>query len=59
MRRLNVDIGAVLKTAEVRERLLSQGLEAQPSSPEEFGRLISVDIDRWAKVVAKAGVKVE
>ena len=59
VRRLGTDIGTVLKTPEVRDRLLSQGLEAQPSSPEEFGRLIASDVERWAKVVEKAGVKVE
>ena len=59
VKRLNADIGTALRTAEVKDRLLSQGLEAQPTSPEEFGRLIVGDIDRWAKVVEKAGVKVE
>ena len=59
VKRLSADIGTALRTPEVKERLLSQGLEAQPTSPEEFGRLIAADIDRWAKVVEKAGVKVE
>jgi tripartite-type tricarboxylate transporter receptor subunit TctC len=59
VKRLSADIGTALRTPEVKERLLSQGLEAQPTSPEEFGRLIAADIDRWAKVVERAGVKVE
>jgi len=59
VRRLNAEIVAVLKLAEVRERLASQGVDAQPSTPEEFARLLVADFDRWAKVVQRAGIRAE
>ena len=59
VRRLNGEIVAVLKSAEVRERLASQGVEASPSTPEAFGQLMVSDLDRWAKVVQRAGIRLE
>ncbi|HET6493688.1 MAG TPA: tripartite tricarboxylate transporter substrate binding protein [Burkholderiales bacterium] len=59
VRRLNSEIVAVLKLAEVRERLASQGVDARPSTPEEFGRLLASDLERWAKVVQRAGIRAE
>jgi len=57
--RLNAEFVAVLKLADVRERLATQGVEAQPTTPEEFARIIVADIERWAKVIKRAGVKIE
>ena len=59
VRRLNAEIVAVLKLSEVRERLASQGVDARPSTPEEFGRLLVSDLERWAKVVQRAGIRAE
>jgi len=59
VRRLNAEIVAVLKRADVRERLASQGVDARPSTPEAFGRLLVSDLDRWAKVVQRAGIRAE
>jgi tripartite-type tricarboxylate transporter receptor subunit TctC len=59
VRRINSEIVAVLKSAEVRERLASQGVEASPSTPEAFGQLMVSDLDRWAKVVRRAGIRLE
>jgi tripartite-type tricarboxylate transporter receptor subunit TctC len=59
VRRLNSEIVSVLKSPEVRERLASQGVEATPTTPEEFGRLLVSDLERWAKVVQRAGIRLE
>lgn len=59
VRRINGEIVAVLKSAEVRERLASQGVEASPSTPEAFAQLMVSDLDRWAKVVQRAGIRLE
>jgi tripartite-type tricarboxylate transporter receptor subunit TctC len=59
VRRLNSEIGAVLKLPDVREHLASQGLEATPNTPDEFAKLLVSDLDRWAKVIKRAGVQVE
>lgn len=59
VRRLNAEIVAVLGLAEVRARLASQGVDPKPSTPEEFARLLVSDLERWAKVVQRAGVRAE
>jgi tripartite-type tricarboxylate transporter receptor subunit TctC len=59
VRRLNSEIVAVLALPEIRERLLSQGVEARSTTPEEFSRLLVTDIARWAVVVKRAGLRTE
>ena len=59
VKRLNAEIVTVLGMADVRERLSAQGVEVQPTTPEEFARLLATDIGRWAKVVERAGIKAE
>jgi tripartite-type tricarboxylate transporter receptor subunit TctC len=59
VRRLNSEIVAVLSLPEIRERLLNQGVDATPSTPEAFARLLVTDVDRWAQVIKRAGVRLE
>ena len=59
VRRLNTEIVAVLAQPDVRERLAGQGVDARSSTPEEFVRLIAADMERWPKIVERAGVKAE
>jgi tripartite-type tricarboxylate transporter receptor subunit TctC len=57
--KLNAAMSQVLKDAEVREQLSRQGAEPLGGSPEEFAAIISKDTERWKKVVAVGGIKVE
>ncbi len=57
--RLNAEIVAAINAPDVRERLSSQGVDARASSANEFGRLMVSDLERWADVIRRAGVKVE
>jgi tripartite-type tricarboxylate transporter receptor subunit TctC len=59
LNRLHSAIVAVLRLPDVRERLATQGLDAQHNTPEEFAKLLVADVARWAKVVQRAGVQVE
>ena len=59
VRRLNSEIVAVLALPEIRERLLSQGVEARSTTPDEFARLLVSDVARWAVVVKRAGLRAE
>jgi len=59
VRRLNAEIAAVLALPDIRERLLSQGVEARSTTPEEFARLLVSDVARWAVVVKRAGLRAE
>jgi len=59
VRKLNAEIVGVLKLPDVRERLAGQGVDVHSSTPEEFAKLLSSDMERWAKLVRRAGIKAE
>lgn len=59
VRRLNAEIVRVLAAPEVREQMSSQGVDARSSTPEEFSRLLATDIERWARVLQRVGIKPE
>jgi tripartite-type tricarboxylate transporter receptor subunit TctC len=50
---------AALRTPELKDKLVAQGLEPASYTPEEFSALIVSELAKWAKVVAAAGVKNE
>ena len=57
--RLNQEIARALKSAELKEKYASAGLETVGSTPEEFGAAIKSEIVRWGKVIKGAGIKAE
>jgi len=57
--RLNQDIGRVLDTSDMRSRLAAEGAEARGGSPEEFGSFFRAEIEKWAKVIEAAGIRLE
>ena len=57
--KLNAEIGAAMKAADVTERLSSLGAQAAPTSADEFGRITRDEIRKWAKVVQESGAKVD
>ena len=59
IKRLNQETARVIATPETRERLLSTGVEAVSSSPEEFTNLIKSDVDRIGKVIKNAGIRAD
>jgi tripartite-type tricarboxylate transporter receptor subunit TctC len=59
VRRLNSEIAAVLALAEIRERLASQGVDARSTTPEEFARLLVTDLERWAALLKRVGIRPE
>jgi len=59
VRRLNAEVVRALAMADVRERLGAGGLDASPSTPEEFDALIRRDHQRWGRVVKASGVKAD
>jgi tripartite-type tricarboxylate transporter receptor subunit TctC len=57
--RLNEDLNRVLKLPDIRERMVTLGLDPAGGTPEAFGRFVREDIARWAKVIKESGVRVE
>jgi len=57
--RLNRDTRKALEAPEVREKLLAQGAEPMPGSPEAFATFMHEESAKWAPVVKQAGVKLD
>jgi tripartite-type tricarboxylate transporter receptor subunit TctC len=57
--RIHRDLSALMITAEMKQRLLGAGIDAQPSMTAEFHQRIARDIVRWAEVVKRARIAVE
>jgi tripartite-type tricarboxylate transporter receptor subunit TctC len=57
--KLNKEIGAALADPGMIAKFANLGAEPMPMSPGEFGQFVVAEIDKWAKVVRFAGVKLE
>jgi tripartite-type tricarboxylate transporter receptor subunit TctC len=55
--RLNREIVRVLNRPEVKDRLLSAGVETVGSTPEALAQHIKADMDRMGKVIKDAGIQ--
>jgi tripartite-type tricarboxylate transporter receptor subunit TctC len=57
--KLNKEINAVLAEPAIKARLVDLGGEPLIGTPEEFGKMIVAETDKWEKVVKFANLKVE
>lgn len=48
---MSVDIATILALPDVRDRLLSMGMEAQPSSPADLAAFDEAELKRWRPIV--------
>jgi len=55
--RLNQEMVKLLKSPEVRDRLIADGTDPAPTTPEEFGAYIKSETEKWTKVIKAAGIK--
>ncbi len=54
--KLNAEIGRILRMAVVENRLSSLGLEPDPSTPEQFAKIIKDEVELWADVIREAKI---
>jgi tripartite-type tricarboxylate transporter receptor subunit TctC len=54
---LNDALRGILADADVRKRLIELGIEARASTPEEISDRLKADIEKWARVIDKAGIQ--
>lgn len=52
-------VKVIMESADVKAQMRIQGLDAVGSSPEEFSKWLSTDIDRYAKVIRDAKIEAE
>jgi len=59
VQRLNAEINAILKDADVVQRMHAAGFDLVGGTPEDFSALIKAESEKWAPVIRKSGVKVD
>ena len=57
--RLNQELRAALATEEVRRRLIQEGAEPMPTTPEEHAAMIDREETKWAAVIKSIGLKTQ
>lgn len=57
--KLNAAIVKTLNDPAVHEKLKEQGMEAQPSTPEEMTAFMKKEYEIWGKVVKQADIRAE
>jgi tripartite-type tricarboxylate transporter receptor subunit TctC len=57
--KLNAALRAALASDDVKKRLVTDGTEVTPSSPEEYAAFIDKDEKKWSQIVRASGAKGE
>ena len=55
--KLNAELARILATADMKERLASQGTEVRSGPPAALGSFIASERTRWARVIKESGIK--
>ena len=57
--RLNKELQTILNSDEMKQRLIADGSDPAPSTPEEYAANIDREESKWAALVQKLGLKLE
>lgn len=57
--RLNKEVVAILTSPDIKERLDGMGATVVADKPEEFGRFMANEINKWGPVVKRANIELE
>jgi tripartite-type tricarboxylate transporter receptor subunit TctC len=57
--KLSAEVIRIVRSPEVREKLVAQGAEVATMSPADFAAFFDRDRKKWAAVVAQGGIKAE
>jgi len=55
----NAEVAKILNSPEMREKLVAQGAEPAPTTPEQFAAFVKSEIPKYAKIVKASGAKVD
>jgi tripartite-type tricarboxylate transporter receptor subunit TctC len=57
--KVNAEVNRALSDPKMLERLAELGGKPMKGTPEDFGKVIKAETEKWAKVVTASGAKVE
>jgi tripartite-type tricarboxylate transporter receptor subunit TctC len=55
--KLNAEVVRAVRSSEIAERIVQQGVEVSTTTPAEFSAFIKAELAKWAKVVSAAGIE--
>ena len=55
----NADVTKILNTPDVRAKLMADGAEPAPNTPEQFAQMIARELSKYARIVKASGAKVD
>jgi len=53
---VSADAGKAMNDPEVKKAMVTAGAEASPDTPEEFGRFVHSEMDKWSKLMKERGI---
>ena len=59
VKKLNIEINRVMQLPETQKRFAAEGADPVSGTPEDFGRLITTEMVKWAKVAKTANIKAD
>lgn len=57
--RLNKELQSVLADPKFKDKLIAQGADPTPGTPEQFSQFISYEIEKWRKLIEQSKITVE
>lgn len=57
--KLNSEINKALAHASIRDRLTEMGVVVTPLSPDQFGKFLATETEKWAGVIKRANIKAD
>jgi tripartite-type tricarboxylate transporter receptor subunit TctC len=57
VQKLNTGLNAALRTPDVIARFDELNVESRANTPEEFGKFVQEQMDKWSQVVKEANIK--
>ena len=57
--RLSSEAAKALQSADMRDRFAAQGVDPVSSTPEQFSAMMKTELEKWRRVIAAAGAKLD
>ena len=57
--RLNKELQAILADSKFKDKLIAQGADPMPGTPEQFSVFIKAEIERWRKLISQSQITID
>jgi tripartite-type tricarboxylate transporter receptor subunit TctC len=57
--RLNKELQSILADPKFKDKLIAQGADPMPGTPEQFSALLKSEIEKWRKIITESKISIE